>query len=262
MFTQQEWADSGVTGRVAVVNQYMAQKFWKSPQDAIGKRFRFGSATDTSRRWITIVGVTADIKHKQLSSDPDLQGFMPYRQGGWNATAIVVRTVGEPTKATGTVLSALKQGDPLLPAYRVLSMDANIERSYWQQALYGKMFGAFAAIALVLAAVGVYGVISYAVSQRTQEIGVRVALGAQRADVMRLIVGHGALLGGIGIAIGLVGALAVTRFLRTMLFGVSPFDPMSFVGVSVMLTGIALLASYIPARRAARVDPVEALRYD
>jgi ABC-type antimicrobial peptide transport system permease subunit len=143
-----------------------------------------------------------------------------------------------------------------------MSMDANIQQSYWQQALYGKMFGAFAAIAVVLAAVGVYGVISYAVSQRTQEIGVRVALGAQRSDVFRLIVGHGMQLGGIGIAIGLVGALGVTRFLRTMLFGVSPFDPASFVGVSALLAAIAILASYIPARRAARVDPVEALRYD
>ena len=260
MFTQQEWADSGVVGRVAVVNQYMARRFWKDPQEAIGKRFRFGNVTDTTRNWVTIVGVAADIKHKQLTSQPDLQGYMPYRQGGWNSAAIVVRTSGEPTRATGTVLAALKQGDAQLPAYRVLSMDANIERSYWQQALYGKMFGAFAAIALVLAAVGVYGVISYAVSQRTQEIGVRVALGAQRRDVLRLIVGHGALLGTSGIAIGLAGALGVTRFLRTMLFGVSPFDPASFVGVSLLLSGIVLLASYIPARRATRVDPVEALR--
>jgi putative ABC transport system permease protein len=173
-----------------------------------------------------------------------------------------VRTRGEPTQATGVVLGALKTVDPLLPAFRILSMDASIERSYWQQALYGKMFGAFAAIALVLAAVGVYGVISYAVSQRTQEIGVRVALGAQRGDVLRLIVGHGLLLGGVGIGIGLGAALGVTRFLRTMLFGVSPFDPVSFVGVSVMLAGIAVLASYIPARRAAKVDPVEALRYE
>jgi putative ABC transport system permease protein len=262
MFTQQEWADSGATGRVAVINQYMAHKFWQNPQNAIGKRFKFGSANDTSHRWITIIGVAADIKHKQLTAQPDLQGYMPYRQGGWNSTAIVMRTLVDPTRATGTVLAALKQGDPLLPAYRVLSMDANIAQSYWQQALYGKMFGVFAGIALILAAVGVYGVISYAVSQRTQEIGVRVALGAQRADVLRLIVGHGALLGAIGIAIGLVGALAVTRFLRTMLFGVSPFDPISFAGVSALLTVIALLASYLPARRAARVDPVEALRYD
>jgi putative ABC transport system permease protein len=262
MFTQQEWADSGVTGRVAVINEYMAQKFWKTPDAALGKRFRFGNVTDTTRRWITIIGVAADIRHRQLTADADLQGYMPYRQGGWNTAAIVVRTRGEPAQATSTVLSTLKQADPLVPAYRILSMDANIERSYWQQALYGKMFGAFATIALVLAAVGVYGVISYAVSQRTQEIGVRVALGAQRTDVLRLIVGHGALLGGIGIAIGLVGALAVTRFLRTLLFGVSPFDPASFVGVSLTLTVIALLASYIPARRAAKVDPVEALRYE
>jgi putative ABC transport system permease protein len=262
MFTQQEWADSGVTGRVAVINQNMAQQFWKTPQAAIGKRFSFGSATDTAQRWITVIGVAADVKHRSLTSPPDYQGYMPYRQGGWNSTAIMVRTTGEPSKATSAVLATLKQGDPLLPAYRIMSMDANIQQSYWQQALYGKMFGAFAAIAVVLAAVGVYGVISYAVSQRTQEIGVRVALGAQRSDVFRLIVGHGMQLGGIGIAIGLVGALGVTRFLRTMLFGVSPFDPASFVGVSALLAAIAILASYIPARRAARVDPVEALRYD
>jgi predicted permease len=263
MFSQAEWADSGVGGRVAVVNKYTAEKFWGTPGDAIGKRFKFGYANDTTNRWITIVGVAADIRHKQITSSlPDFQGYMPYRQGGWSSTFIVVRTAGEPESATGPVLAALKAMDPQLPAYRILTMEASIRQSYWQQALYGKMFAAFAAIALVLAAVGVYGVISYAVSQRSQEIGVRVALGAQRGDVLRLIVGNGAALGGAGIVIGLGGSLVVTRFLRSMLFGVSPFDPLSFVGVAVVLGSVALLASYIPARRAARVDPVDALRSD
>ncbi len=260
MFTEQEWADSGTAGRVAVINEHMATQLWKSPDNALGKRFKFGGVTDTLNRWIQVVGVAADIRHKQLSAPPDYQGYMPYRQGGWNTAAIVVRTAGEPTRATPTVLAALKEIDPYLPAYRVLSMDATIERSYWQQALYSKMFTAFAVIALVLAAVGMYGIISYSVSQRTREIGVRVALGAQRTNVLKLIVGQGAVLVALGVGIGLAGALGVTRFLRSMLFGVSPFDPVSFVAVTVVLSAIAFFASYIPARRAARVDPIEALR--
>jgi len=260
MFTQQEWADSGAAGRVAVIGEHMAKQFWKNADAALGKRFKFGYATDTSNRWITIVGVVGDIKHKSLTADPDFQGYMPYRQGGWNSAAIVVRTPSDPNRATGTVLAALKQADPYVPAYRVLSMDGTIQRSYWQQALYSKMFTAFAIIALTLAAVGVYGVIAYSVSQRTREIGVRVALGAQRANVLGMILRQGAMLAVYGIGIGLVGALGVTRFLRAMLYGVSPFDPVSFVAVMLVLSAIAFLASYFPARRAARVDPIEALR--
>jgi putative ABC transport system permease protein len=262
MFSEQEWADTSATGRVAVIGEYMAKQFWKTPDGALGKRFKFGSATDTLNRWITVIGVAADIRHKQLTSEPDFQGYMPYRQGGWNSAAIMVRTLGDPTRATGTALAALKQADPYVPAYRVLSMDETIQRSYWQQALYSKMFTAFAVIALVLAAVGVYGVIAYSVAQRTREIGVRVALGAQRSNVLALVLGHGAVLAGLGIAIGLGGALGLTRFLRAMLYGVSPFDPMSFIAVTFVLSAIAFLASYVPARRAARVDPVEALRQE
>jgi putative ABC transport system permease protein len=261
MFTEQEWRDTTAAGRVVVINEYMAQKYWPNA-DPIGKRFTFGTVTDTNPRWMTIIGVAADIKHRRLNSPPDLQGYMPWRQFAWTNMTLVVRTRGEPLQSTGVVLAAIKEVDPYLPAYRIMSMDASIARSYWQQVLYGKMFGAFAAIALVLAAVGVYGVISYAVTQRTQEIGVRVALGAQRRDVLRLIVGHGVLLGGIGIGIGLAGAFGVSRLLRSLLFGVTPNDPLTFAGVALLLAAVALLASYLPALRAAKVDPVEALRYE
>ncbi|HYV97425.1 MAG TPA: ABC transporter permease [Gemmatimonadaceae bacterium] len=261
MFTQQEWDDSSAAGRVVVIGQNMAEKLWPNG-DAIGKRFTFGSATDSNPRWFTIVGVAADIKHRQLTQPPDYQGYIPFRQSGNNTETVVIRTAGDPSRVTAPVLELIKKLDPALPASRIMTMNANIEQSYWQQSLYGKMFGAFAAIALVLAAVGVYGVISYNVAQRTQEIGVRVALGARPQDILTLVVGNGALLGGIGVLIGLGGAFAVTRFLRTMLVGVSPFDPLSFAGVAVALTSVALVASYIPARRAARVDPVEAIRAD
>jgi putative ABC transport system permease protein len=238
----------------------MAKQFWKTPEGALGKRFTFGYATDTLARWITVVGVAADIKHKRLTQEPDFQGYMPYRQGGWSGAAIMVRTLGAPTRATPTVMAALKAVDPYTPAYRVLSMEETIQRSYWQQSLYSKMFTAFAAIALALAAVGVYGVIAYSVAQRTREIGVRVALGAQRGNVLRMVLGDGAVLAAFGVAIGLVGALFVTRFMRSMLYGVSPFDPISFVAVATILSAIAFVASYVPARRAAKVDPIVALR--
>jgi putative ABC transport system permease protein len=260
MFSEQEWADSGAAGRVAVINEYMAKQFWKTPEGALGKRFTFGYATDTLARWITVVGVAADIKHKRLTQEPDFQGYMPYRQGGWSGAAIMVRTLGAPTRATPTVMAALKAVDPYTPAYRVLSMEETIQRSYWQQSLYSKMFTAFAAIALALAAVGVYGVIAYSVAQRTREIGVRVALGAQRGNVLHMVLGDGAVLAAFGVAIGLVGALFVTRFMRSMLYGVSPFDPISFVAVATILSAIAFVASYVPARRAAKVDPIVALR--
>ncbi|HKG91901.1 MAG TPA: ABC transporter permease [Gemmatimonadaceae bacterium] len=260
-FTEQEARDTAPAARVAVINEYMAKKFWPN-EDPVGKRFKFGNASDTLNRWVQVIGVAGDIRHKRLSAPPDLQGYMPYARGGWRNMTLVVRTSGDPARATGQVREAIRAVDPALPAYNVYTMDDVARRSTWQQRLYGKMFGAFAVIALVLAAVGVYGVISYAVTQRTQEIGVRVALGAQRGDVLRLIVGHGLLLGGAGAAIGLLGAAAATKALKSLLFGVGPWDPATFAGITALLLGVALLASVIPALRAAKVDPVEALRYE
>jgi putative ABC transport system permease protein len=148
----------------------------------------------------------------------------------------------------------------MLPVFDVRTMEEHRERSFWQQRLFGIMFAVFGAIALLLAAVGVYGVLSYSVSQRTQEIGVRVALGAERRDVMRLVVGHGLKLAGLGVGFGLLGAAGITPVIASQLYNISASDPASFAGVALFLSAVALIASYVPARRATAVDPLIALR--
>ncbi|MGI8499319.1 MAG: ABC transporter permease [Gemmatimonadaceae bacterium] len=246
---------------VAVVNQTMARKFWPRTS-AVGERFRL--ADDTSGKWITIVGVVPDIRNNGLdpSSRPQAAAYLPYPWLATRNTGITIRTTMIPTQITAAVRTSLRAADPGMPIFEVRTIDQVRRLSFWQFGLFGWMFGVFGAIALLLAAVGVYGVIAYGVSQRTQEIGVRLALGALRGDVLRLVVGQGARLAGFGVAVGLVGAFAVTRVIATQLYGVSPTDPVSFGGIAIFLTAIALLASYIPAQRAARVDPMTSLRND
>jgi ABC-type antimicrobial peptide transport system permease subunit len=160
------------------------------------------------------------------------------------------------------VRDAIRGTDPAIPVFNMRTMEKVRELSYWQYGLFGAMFGAFGVIALFLAAIGVYGVISFGVSQRTREIGVRVALGAQRTDVIGVVVRQGMTLAAIGILAGLAGAFGVTRVVSSMLIGVSPTDPVSFAGVALFLGAVAFLASFIPARRATHVDPIVALRND
>jgi len=176
--------------------------------------------------------------------------------------SLIVRTAGDPMRAVAMVRSELGKADPTIPLYGVLPMREVVRRSFWDRQLYGAMFSAFAIIALLLAAVGVYGVIAYAVTQRTREIGVRLALGAARRDVMRLVVGQGLGLALAGVGVGGLAAVGITRVLASLLYGVGPLDPVSFVGMAVVLAGVALLASYLPARRATKVDPMVALRYE
>jgi putative ABC transport system permease protein len=258
MFTEQELADSA---KVAVVNETMVQRFWPN-EEPIGKRLRFGTANDTNPEWYQVIGVAADVKQRRLNAKPENQFYIPYTQAAYRGMSLLVRTTAEPSRSTDAVLRAIHSVDPNLPAYNVMTMDAMYRQSFWQPRLYGMMFGSFAFIALVLAAVGVYGVISYSVVQRTQEIGVRVALGAQTMDVLRLIVSHGMLLAGIGVGIGILGALGITRLLTSLLFGVTATDPLTFVAIPLLVAAIAFVASVVPARRAARVDPVVALRND
>jgi len=253
--TDAEGADSSP---VAVINQTLAARLWKG-EDPLGKRFRF--ANDSLAPWIAVVGVIPDIKDQDLNEKND-QGsaYLPYRFLVPRNNGLTIRTGGDPASVTTAVRGEIRASDPALPVFHIRTMEEVRRLSYWQYKLFGWMFSIFGGLALLLAAAGVYGVLSYSVSQRRQEIGVRVALGAQRADVLRLVVRQGLQLALAGIALGALGALGMTRVISSLLFGVTATDPVSFVGVGVFLGATALVASYLPARRATSVDPVVALQ--
>jgi putative ABC transport system permease protein len=244
---------------VAVINETMARRFWPNG-DVIGRRFRL--LEDSTPHWFTVVGVARDFNVDELDNPEPIGAgfFVGYRYLPTRNTGLMIRTAGDPAQMTSAVRKAIRDSDPTLPVFQAMSMEELRREGIWSQRLFGWMFTMFGLVALVLASVGVYGVIAYSVSQRTQEFGVRVALGAQANDVLRLVVSNGAKLALIGIAIGLVGAFGVTRVIQSLLIGVSSTDLVSFAGVTVFLGAVALFASYVPARRATRVDPLTALR--
>ncbi|MGH7538555.1 MAG: ABC transporter permease [Gemmatimonadales bacterium] len=254
--TEQDVRDSSL---VAVINRSMARRFWPA-EDPLGKRFHFGSADEADAPWITVVGVAGDVRHRRLSEAPANQFYIVFPQAPFRGMVLLVRTAAEPVALARAVRETVRSADDQLPVYSLQSMEQLYRSSMWEQRLYGWMFGAFAGVALLLAVVGLYGVMAYMVTLRTHEIGVRMALGAERANVRRLVVRRGLRLAAIGIGIGLVGAMAVTGTLRGFLFGVTATDPVVFLGIALLLTAVALVASYLPARRAAQVDPVIALR--
>jgi putative ABC transport system permease protein len=246
---------------VALINQTMAKQIWKD-ENPLGRRFQFKD--DGKPEWFTVVGVIADFQHFQGDTDRPIfpSAYAPYSFGPTLNTGLTIRVAGDPSQITSAVREQIRSSDPALPVFSVQTMEELRQRSFWQFQLFGWMFGAFGAIALVLASIGVYGVLSYSVTQRAQEIGVRVALGAERRDVLRLILVHGMKLAAIGIVLGIGLAAAATQGIKTVLYNVTPTDPLSFGGVAVFLTLVALTASYIPARRAMAVDPIVALRND
>jgi putative ABC transport system permease protein len=212
-----------------------------------------------------IVGVVGDVR-PGLGVDPQTEMYLPYRQADLVLPvfqlSVVLRTAADPQLQTAALRSALAEIDPNQPLVNVRTMEDNMAATVAQPRFRTWLIGIFAAVALILATVGVYGVMSYTVTQRTSEIGIRVTLGAQRDDVFRIIVGEGLRLALAGVAAGLVAALALTRVLQSFLYGVSAYDPITFGSVACLLTLVAVAACYIPARRATRVDPIIALRYE
>jgi predicted permease len=246
-------ADDERAARVAVVNQAFARRFW--PRGAVGRTFNRGNEA------VTVVGVARDAKYSSLGEE--LRPFV-YFAIGQSATPaysaqLLVRTSGDPARLAPAIRAAARDFDPLLPAPTVTTLSAEASSVLLPQRVAALVTGVLGVVGLLLAAVGLYGIVAYLVGQRTREIGVRLALGAGRRDVLRLVVGEGMRPVAVGVAIGLLLALGATRLMMSFLLGVSPLDALTFVGGAAVLTAVALTASYLPARRAAATDPVRAL---
>jgi predicted permease len=245
---------------VVVIDDEFAKKYFPNTSP-IGKRITFGARAGTpDSTWITIVGVVGHAAHEGLDAEPRIQYYFPVAQRGSRGMTVAIRTQGDPLTLVPTVRRAIHEIDAALPMSSINTMDKLVEQSVGQRKLSMILLGVFSAIALLLASLGIYGVMSYSVTQRTRELGIRMALGAARSQVLALVVGQGMALALVGVAIGLVAAFAVTRFLSSQLYGVGATDVPTFVGVSGLLIGIALIACLLPAMRATRVDPVTALR--
>ncbi|HKY27255.1 MAG TPA: ABC transporter permease [Pyrinomonadaceae bacterium] len=250
--------DNFQSPKVIIINERMARELWPG-ENVIGRNIKVWRDEKFPRE---IVGVVGDVK-PSLDEESPTQMYVPYAQDGtWGSLSLAVRTNGEPTALSGAVRNAVRSVEKGVPLYNLKTMDDVVATSAAPRRTPMLLFTAFAGVAMLLAMLGIYGITTYYVTQRTHEIGIRMALGAQLRDVLRLVLSRGMLLAVVGVGVGLVGAFLLTRYLTTMLFGVQPIDPLTFAAVSVVLIAVALIACYIPARRATKVDPVIALRYE
>jgi len=250
--------DTPTTQKVAMIDEYFAQQYWPH-EEAVGKRIRTGGA-ESKDDWVTIVGVVGRIKQDALDSDPRIAFYLPHSQYTTQAMNEVVRSGVAPSTLTSAIKKEIRELDPDLPIYNVRTMDDRVQESLARRRFAMTMLALFALLAFALATIGIYGVMAYMVNQGTREIGIRLALGATQSNILRLVVRQGMTLALTGVGIGLAGAFAVTRLMRSLLFGVRSTDPITFVAIAALLSSIALIASYIPARRAARIDPMVSLR--
>jgi putative ABC transport system permease protein len=243
----------------AVISQSMARKLWPN-EDPIGKRVTIHMKDQDAPS--QVVGVVGDVKHTGLDSETHATAYWPHPELAYNFMTLVIRTDGDPLALAPAVRQAVCSLDKDQPVVDISSMEDLLWVSLARARFSTVLLGVFSGMALLLAITGIYGVVSYGVAERTREIGIRVALGAQRTDVLRMVLRQGLILAGFGVAIGVVVALAATRLLTSLLFGTSPSDPATFASVAGVLIGVALLACYVPARNAMKVDPMVALRYE
>jgi putative ABC transport system permease protein len=240
------------------VNETLARHFWPN-QDPVGRRVTLGPA---GPNLLTVAGVAADIRHNGLAEEVEPELYLPFLQSPQSGMNLAIRTRSDPTSVLNAVRAQVAASDPEQPVYDVSTMEQRLADSVAPRRFNMLLLGAFALLALMLAGVGIYGVMSYSVVQRTHEIGVRMALGALGGDVLRMVVGQGMKLALVAAAVGLAAALALTRVIASLLYGVGPADFATFAAVSLLLLLVAFLATYLPARRATKVDPSVALRYE
>jgi putative ABC transport system permease protein len=260
-------SDGANTKKVVVISESLARRYFPG-ENPLGKHISTGrnpsdtSKTDGEHPWWTIVGVVSDVHYSWISKEEVPTIYGSFRQWPPFYTTIMLRTTNDPTHLISAVHAEIAAVDPELPLYNIKPMDRVITESIIGIAYVAAMMAVLGVIALVLASVGVFGVMSYSVSERVHEIGVRMSLGAQTGDIARMVLRSGMVLTVLGLTIGLPIAFALARALSSLLFGVEAADPFSFIGLPLLLAGVAALASYLPARRAARVDPLVALRYE
>jgi predicted permease len=255
VFTEQ---DTRNTTRVAVISESMAKRMFPN-EDPIGKRIHVTNGPTVFRE---IVGIVGDVKQYGLDQDTTLQTYEPYTQQPFSFMTLIVRTAGDPTNLTSAIRNQVLSVDKEQPISGVRTLEQRVSISIAQQRFSTLLLGVFAAVALALAAVGIYGVLSYAASQRTHEIGIRMALGARNGDVLKMVIGQGMRLALAGVTLGVGAALALTQLMKRLLFGVTAVDPITYAAIALLLTLVALFACWIPARRAAKVDPMIALRFE